>query len=542
MTTTTTRRHRLLARSLGVTLAVAVAGAVVTLPATSARAATTATPQAVATVPAAAKAHLPGAGLRLPSQLPTKAMPALNKAKVAGTLKASVDLRSLAMPVRHQGDHQSCVGWAIGYALMGLEAKAHGYTPPTFAPYYIYSQINGGKDQPTYALDAMSRLLSYGDDSVPDYWQETNLLTVGGTDDPITPPTAAEYANGAAWKISGYQTEVTQGYIAGVTGMNNIKQALSDGHPVAIGIYLRPGFDAMMGSGVSYDNDNTKAIRGGHEILAVGYTADGLLIQNSWGPTFGLNGFALLAWNVVQTDITSAFSITGFAGSYTTPTSTDKTAPVVGLPNSVPALGTTSGTAGATYYTTSFTASDASGIAATQVDVSVDGGTWVQLNLPSAAATSFNYVLNPGHSYQFIAAAQDKAGNWSGWSYGTKFSVASYSEAYASYSTGWTNASWASAVGGVLDYSGTTGASATFTFTSRTVAWVATKDPTRGQAQVYLDGVYKGVVDLNATTTAARSVVLWYSFSASGTHTLKLVVAGTAGHPTIDVDNFMLTG
>ena len=35
---------------------------------------------------------------------------------------------------------------------------------------------------------------------------------------------------------------------------------------------------------------------GGHAVLACGYTRDGVIIQNSWGPEWGSYGFALITW------------------------------------------------------------------------------------------------------------------------------------------------------------------------------------------------------------------------------------------------------
>jgi hypothetical protein len=35
---------------------------------------------------------------------------------------------------------------------------------------------------------------------------------------------------------------------------------------------------------------------GGHAFALVGYTADGFIVQNSWGPSWGYHGFAVLAY------------------------------------------------------------------------------------------------------------------------------------------------------------------------------------------------------------------------------------------------------
>ena len=55
--------------------------------------------------------------------------------------------------------------------------------------------------------------------------------------------------------------------------------------------------------------------------------------------------------------------------------------------------------------------------------------------------------------------------------------------------------------------------------------------PTRGSASVYVDGVLKATIDLHSTTGVAHAQVYAFNWATSGSHTLKVVVVGTAGHP-----------
>ena len=84
------------------------------------------------------------------------------------------------------------------------------------------------------------------------------------------------------------------------------------------------------------------------------------------------------------------------------------------------------------------------------------------------------------------------------------------------------------------------GASVSFRFTGRAVAVVAPRSRTRGSAKVYVDGAYAGTVSLYRSTTTARSVVFGSSWMANGTHTIKLVLVGTRGHPRFDIDAFAI--
>jgi len=79
---------------------------------------------------------------------------------------------------------------------------------------------------------------------------------------------------------------------------------------------------------------------------------------------------------------------------------------------------------------------------------------------------------------------------------------------------------------------------ATFSFAGRSVAFLSYKSSTRGSVKIYVDGVYKKTVSLYSTTVRTRQLVFSYSWAAYGSHKLRLVVVGTAGHPRVDVDGF----
>ena len=107
------------------------------------------------------------------------------------------------------------------------------------------------------------------------------------------------------------------------------------------------------------------------------------------------------------------------------------------------------------------------------------------------------------------------------------------------YGGSWAYTAYSSASGGQIALTSATSASASFTFTGRNVAWLASRGTNRGKASIYLDGTYKGTVDLYAASTAARSVAASYTWPTAGTHTIKVVAQGTSGRPKVDVDAFV---
>jgi hypothetical protein len=86
------------------------------------------------------------------------------------------------------------------------------------------------------------------------------------------------------------------------------------------------------------------------------------------------------------------------------------------------------------------------------------------------------------------------------------------------------------------------GASATFRFKGSAVAWAGAVGPDRGRAAVYVDGVLKTTVDLHATSFRAQNILYQRTFPGAVNHTIKIVVLGTAKHPRVTVDGFIVRG
>jgi hypothetical protein len=130
--------------------------------------------------------------------------------------------------------------------------------------------------------------------------------------------------------------------------------------------------------------------------------------------------------------------------------------------------------------------------------------------------------------------------NTSAWFQGpsVRATVTQQNSTGVTWSGSWHTVSTSKASGGSLRYATAAGASATFRFSGSSVAWVAARGTSRGSARVYVDGVYEKILSLRASTSAYRSIVFARNWSTVGTHTIKIVVVGTAGHPRVDVDAF----
>ena len=192
-----------------------------------------------------------------------------------------------------------------------------------------------------------------------------------------------------------------------------------------------------------------------------------------------------------------------------------------------------------------WTASDGSGsgLASFDVERSVDGGPFAVI-ATGVTASAIAAALSPGHAYQFAVRAHDKAGNISPWRANPALTptIRQDTSTALHWSSGWKTASSSSYSGGSLHYATSSGAWMTTTVTGQAVGIVGTRALTRGAFKVYVDHVYVGTIDLSSSTVAYRSVVWRWSWSTRGTHTIELVVVGTAGRPRVDVDAVVVLG
>jgi hypothetical protein len=241
---------------------------------------------------------------------------------------------------------------------------------------------------------------------------------------------------------------------------------------------------------------------------------------------------------------TYTLTVTGHASGLTRTTTVSMTvtnsAPTMTAPVESLYANTTLGTSTARVKT-AWSACDADGITNYKLQRQVNGGTWTTVTLGSATSTSINQSLTRGTTYRFRVYATDGTSTSAAYVYGPSFKpmVSDNSSTLITYSGTWGTGSYPTYYGGTDRYASTVGASATYTFTGKSVAWIAYKSSIRGSAQVFVDGVLKATVSLYATTSTARAQVFAFNWATSGSHTLKVVVVGTAGHPRVDIDAFV---
>jgi uncharacterized protein with LGFP repeats len=151
--------------------------------------------------------------------------------------------------------------------------------------------------------------------------------------------------------------------------------------------------------------------------------------------------------------------------------------------------------------------------------------------------TSANQTAKSGTATTWSMRAYDYAGNYRTSS--PSFTPVILQENSATRTGSWTTRSSTSYLGGHSYSSGAKGASLTWTFTGRSAAWVVSRASTSGQAYVYVDGVRVATVDLKSSSTMYRDAIWTKSWSSGARHTVKIVVVGTSGRPTVTTDGLV---
>jgi hypothetical protein len=182
------------------------------------------------------------------------------------------------------------------------------------------------------------------------------------------------------------------------------------------------------------------------------------------------------------------------------------------------------------------------GVAGYELRRRFSGGPWTDVALPSLTARSVRQRLPPGIAVQYQVRASDRSGNVGAWQTAGGLSIRLVAEDQTTvhYVGIWRQRSASGFLGGAVRMARTAGARAIFAFTGRQVAWIAARGPTRGSARVAVDGSRVGVVGLHSSTVRFRKMVFVSAWMSSDSHRIRVRVSGTAGHPRVDLDGFVI--
>lgn len=224
-------------------------------------------------------------------------------------LPASVDLSASMPPVGNQGDQQSCVAWAVAYALKSYQEKLELHQQLLFSPSFIYNQINNGMNVPTYVTDALNLLSQEGVCT----WDEMPYKD----SDWVSKPSTVATEDAKRFRID-YWRQVN------IQDPKEVKAQLASGYPVIIGAQVSREFvndGYLLKSNYIWKDKGVPV--GGHAMLLIGYddAKRAFKIMNSWGTEWGDNGFGWISYDIFRSVVSYGF----VAKDATTPAHTENT-------------------------------------------------------------------------------------------------------------------------------------------------------------------------------------------------------------------------
>jgi hypothetical protein len=183
-----------------------------------------------------------------------------------------------------------------------------------------------------------------------------------------------------------------------------------------------------------------------------------------------------------------------------------------------------------------------SAIAAYELEYSLDWGAWQPAGSASGSETMAVRMVPLSHSHRFRIRARDAAGNWSPWAEGPPLRLGIVQDGASGmhYSLGWYRYDSIYASGGTTRYTTRRYASVKLTMTARILSIVAPVGPTRGRADVYVNGVYQATITLYSKVSAGRRIVWTKTFDVDGAKTIEIRALGTYGRPRVDVDAILI--
>jgi C1A family cysteine protease len=222
-----------------------------------------------------------------------------------------VDWRTLCSPIEDQGAVGSCTANAAVGLVEYMERRASGKSIDA-SRLFVYKAtrnlLGWHGDTGAYLRTTMEALTLFG--APPErFW------AYDGRPAEINPqldaePTSFCYAIAENFKAINYMRLDPAGTTLPQV-LNNMKNYLAAGFAFMFGLPVYNEFDSPTASGDIAYPAPTSHSRGGHAICAVGYDdnrmigADkgALLVRNSWGTSWGLNGYAWLSYKYVTSGL-----------------------------------------------------------------------------------------------------------------------------------------------------------------------------------------------------------------------------------------------
>lgn len=223
-------------------------------------------------------------------------------------LPIEVNLTEKFPPPGDQGNTKNSVGFAVGFGLVSYyEAKKknfeslHKLTPNLpegrkhlYSANYIYSQLNGGKDQGASLLEGLILAESRGGVSLELMDESFGNFRSKPKPSLIEQGRKARFAR--VYRIESFDTKA-------------IKQSLVEGNPVAIGYLVHSNF--LNPSPNQIYTKPEGEILGAQSLIILGYNDKkrAFRVWNSWGKDWGESGYLWISYDSFHSLVRSIYTI-----------------------------------------------------------------------------------------------------------------------------------------------------------------------------------------------------------------------------------------
>jgi hypothetical protein len=207
------------------------------------------------------------------------------------TLKGAADNRSILPPIKSQGSEGSCVHWAGAYytktASMKRQMPSLNVTASSnqLSPRFTYNLSNSGQDNGAYGHEPFEIFMRYGGASLKQKPYVAGQYTAL--------PTVADFVEGLHRRTAGYVW--VWDWRPSAAEINELKAHLDAGGVAVCGVYAEDSFDAWSAGDPPWVGTPCSEYDINHLVTVYGYGPGYYLVANSWGTSFGSNGFIHVA-------------------------------------------------------------------------------------------------------------------------------------------------------------------------------------------------------------------------------------------------------